>query len=116
MDTLSVAAQIIVTVIPIAGIVSSAGVIFFYIYYNHKQKMLMIEKGALKKVKFDLETFSLFTGMILFAIGLCLTIFFKIKEGVSYSLLSGIIPLSCGISLICYYCVRIFVNTKSDAE
>jgi hypothetical protein len=116
METLSVAAQVIVTIIPIAGIFMCGTVIFFYIFYNHKQKMLMIEKGISEKNKFDLDTFSLFTGLLLFAIGICLTIFFRMKEGMSYGLLSGIIPLSCGISLICYYCIHIFTNKKSDAE
>ncbi len=116
METLSVAAQIIVTIIPIVGIIMAGFVIFSYIYYNHKQKMLMIEKGTLKKIKFDLDIFSLFTGILLFTLGLCLTIFFQIKEGISYGLLSGIIPLSCGVSLICYYSIRVILNKKNNAE
>jgi hypothetical protein len=116
METPSVAAQIIITIIPIVGIIMGCLVIFSYIFYNHKQKMLMIEKGTLKKIKFDLDTFSLFTGMLLFTLGLCLTIFFRIKEGISYGLLSGIIPLSCGVSLMCYYSIRIILYKKSNAE
>ena len=112
METLSAAAQVIVTIIPIVGIVMGCTVIFFFLYYNHKQKMLMIEKGINRKVNFDLGIFSIFTGLLLFCIGLCLTIFFAIKEGISYSLLSGIIPLSCGVSLICYYILRIILNKK----
>jgi hypothetical protein len=112
MDSPSSAAQILITIIPIVGIVMGAFVLFSYIYYNHKQKILMIEKGIDKRISFDLDVFSLFTGLLLFSIGLCLTIFFRIKEGTGYGLLSGIIPLSCGISLLVYYMIRKFINKK----
>jgi hypothetical protein len=112
METPSAAAQVIVTIIPMVGIVMGSVVIFFYIFYNHKEKMLMIEKGINRKINFDLGIFSIFSGLILFCIGLCLTIFFAIKEGISYSLLSGIIPLSCGFSLISYYIIHIIFNKK----
>ena len=109
MNTPSAAAQILITIIPIAGIVAGAIVIFTYIYLNHKQKIIMIEKGINKKINFDLNVFSLFTGLILLSIGLCLTVFFSIKEGSSYSLLSGIIPLSCGAGLLIYYFLKKFL-------
>lgn len=116
IESPSTAAQIIVTIIPIVGIVMGAFVIFSYIYYNHKQKLAMIEKGITRKLNFDLDIFSLFTGLLLFSIGLFLTVFFIIKEGISYSLLSGFIPLSCGTSLLIYYILRIILNKKSNAE
>jgi hypothetical protein len=112
METPSAAAQIIVTIIPIVGIIMGSMVIYFYIYYNHKQKLLMIEKGIIKKKNFDLDIFSIFTGLLLFCIGLCLSIFFIVNEGISYGLLSGIIPFSCGVSLIVYYIIRMFINKK----
>ena len=116
IESPSTAAQIIVTIIPIVGIVMGALVIFSYIYYNHKQKLAMIEKGITRNLNFDLDVFSLFTGLLLFSFGLFLTIFFIIKEGMSYSLLSGIIPLSCGISLLIYYTIRIILNKKINAK
>jgi len=115
IESPSAAAQIIVTIIPIIGIVMGALVIFSYIYYNHKQKLVMIEKGITRKLNFDLDVFCLFTGLLLFSFGLFISIFFIIKEGISYSLLSGIIPFSCGIGLLIYYLIRIILNNKSDA-
>jgi len=112
METPSAAAQIIVTIIPIVGIIMGCLVIFSYIYYSYKQKILMIEKGLYKKINFDLNIFSIFTGLLLFCIGLCLTLFFILSEGISYGLLSGIIPFSCGLSLIVYYIIRIVTNKK----
>lgn len=103
----SAAAQIIVTIIPIVGIVLGCTVLFFYLLYSHREKMLMIEKGLIKKTNFDIDLFSLFAGLLLTGIGLCLTIFFQLKEGISYGTLSGIIPLACGLSLIVFYTIRI---------
>ena len=110
----STAAQVIVTVIPIVGIVMGSVVIFFYLLWNHKQKMLMIEKGIYKRADFDIDSFSVFSGLILLGIGITLVLFFIIKEGFSYSLLSGLIPLSLGISLLAYFVVRVRLLKNSN--
>jgi hypothetical protein len=115
MNTPSAAAQIIITVIPIVGIIMGGLVLLFYLYYGHREKMLMIEKGASRKINFDIRSFSMFAGILLFCIGLCLTLFFAVKEGVRYSLLSGIIPLSCGTGLIVFYVLYTILHRK-DAE
>ena len=50
----STAAEVIVTIIPIVGIVFGCLVIYFYLYWNHKQKLFMIEKdNALKLMEED---------------------------------------------------------------
>ncbi|MBN2040817.1 MAG: hypothetical protein JW864_12310 [Spirochaetes bacterium] len=116
VESPSAAAQIIVTIIPIVGIIMGALVLFSYIYYNYKQKLVMIEKGTFRKLNFDLDAFSLFTGLLLFIFGFFLTIFFLVKEGFGYSLLSGIIPLACGLSLLIYYIIRMILNKKANAE
>lgn len=103
----SAAAQIIVTIIPIVGIALGCTVLFFYLLYTHREKMLMIEKGLVRKSNFDIDLFSLFSGLLLTGIGSCLTIFFQLKEGVSYGTLSGIIPLACGVSLLAFYIIRL---------
>ena len=112
----STAAQVIVTVIPIVGIVFGCLVIFFYLFWNHKQKVLLIEKGLYKKIDFDLEAFSLFTGLLLSCIGGSLVGFFIVMEGFTYSVLSGLIPLSTGISLIIFFLVRINLKKKTDEK
>ncbi len=116
MESPSAASQVIVTIIPIVGIVMGSIVIFFYLYYHYKQKMLMIEKGIEAKVSFDFESFSLFSGLLLFSIGIFLSVFFLIKEGFGYSLLSGIIPLSSGLGFIAFYIVRIILNKTDNAK
>lgn len=110
--TPSAAAQILIAIIPTVGIVAGAVVIFFYLYWNNKQRMLLIEKNLIQKRSFDLVIFSILTGLILLGIGLSLTLFFFLKEGLSYSLLGGLIPLSIGISLIVFY--MMYRKTRSD--
>ena len=111
----SAAAQILISIIPIVGIVMGSVVVFFFLFWNHREKMLMIEKGIVKKNPiFDIESFSLLSGLLLFGIGLSITILFAIKEGASYSLLGGVIPLSIGLSLILYYIITRVRKIKND--
>lgn len=103
----SAAAQIIVTIIPIVGIVMGCTIFVLYIIFNYKQKKLMIEKGIYQRNVFDLDSFSLFTGLLVFCIGLSLMIFYLVKEGVSYGLLGGLIPLATGFALIVFFIIRL---------
>lgn len=112
----SAAAQVIVTVIPIVGIVMGCIVFYLYLYWNHKQKMHMIDKGIVRRNLFDLDSFSLFAGLVLLATGASLVVFFVIKEGFSYGVLSGLIPFSIGLSLIVFFIIRIKVFKRDDKE
>lgn len=102
----SQAAQIIITIIPIVGIVLGSIVIFFFLLWDYKQRMLMIEKGIYERRVFDWITASLLSGLLLFCVGLVLSVFFILKDGVSYGLLGGLIPLAIGLSLLVYYSIR----------
>ncbi len=102
----SKAAQVIVTIIPIVGILMGGMLIFFYLLWNHKQKILMIEKNIYKKYMFDYDSLSLFSGLILICTGAGLVFFFILMEGFSYHVLSGLIPLSIGISLTIFFIIR----------
>lgn len=106
----SAAAQVIVSIIPIVGIVAGSIVLFFYLLWYYKEKYLLIEKGLYHKKEFDAKIFSLFSGLVLFFIGLALIIFYSIKEGLSYSLLGGLIPFSVGISLLIFFIISLVLN------
>ena len=108
------AAQVIVTVIPIVGIVMGSIVIFFYLFWNHRQKMLLIEKNLYRRPDIDMNSFSLFAGLITSGVGVSLAVFYLIKEGISYGMLSGLIPLSVGISLILFFIVRIRMDKRDN--
>jgi len=111
----SAAAQILISIIPIVGIVMGSVVIFFFLFWNHREKMLMIEKGMEKKnTLFDVESFSLLAGLLLFGVGISITTLFAIKEGASYNLLGGVIPLSIGLSLILYFIITRVQKRNND--
>jgi len=102
----SAAAQVMITIIPIVGIVMGSIVIFFFFLWRHRQRMRMIERGLQPVALFDLETFSLFTGLLTTGVGVVLSVFFIVVEGGSYSLLGGLIPLGVGVSLLTFYAIR----------
>ena len=105
-QTSSAAAQIIVSVIPIVGIMMGAVVIFFYLLWSYKRTSLLIKAGLYQKNDFDLLSFSLLAGILLFCVGLTLTVFLAIFQGTGFGLMGGLIPLSIGIGLLIYYRIR----------
>ena len=102
----SSAAQVIISIIPIVGIVMGSVVVFFYLLWHHKRKTLMIKAGQFQRSNFDLLTFCLLSGLLLSSVGLALTIFLSIALGVNFGLLGGIIPLSVGIGFLAYYGIK----------
>ena len=99
----SAAAQIMITIIPIVGIVMGSIIIFFFLLWRHKQRMELIRQGKKPDDSIDLRSFTLLAGLIAGAVGFVLTVFILFKDGASYSLLGGLIPLSVGLSLAAYY-------------
>jgi hypothetical protein len=113
MDKLtSTAAQVIVSVIPIVGIVMGSVVVFFYLLWHHKRTSLLIHAGQYKEPVFDVLSFSLLAGLLLTSVGTGLTALLAITLGVSFGLLGGIIPLTIGVGLLTYYKIRIKTKKK----
>jgi hypothetical protein len=106
MDQLSYPAQVIIAIIPIVGIVMGSTVIFFYLLWNHRRKVLLIKAGHYTRPDFDLLSFSLLAGLLLSSVGLALTVFLGIAKGVNYALLGGLIPLALGIGLVAYFVIK----------
>ena len=105
-QTTSSAAQVIISIIPIVGIVMGSVVVFFYLLWNHKRRTLLIKAGQYQRPEFDLLSFSLLTGLLLGTVGLALTIFLAIALGINFGLLGGVIPLAVGIGLLAYYGIK----------
>jgi hypothetical protein len=103
---MSQAAQVIIAIIPIVGIVMGAVVVFFYLLWNHRRRVLLIKAGHYGRPDFDLLSFSLLGGLLLGSVGLALTVFLAIAIGAGFGLLGGIIPLSVGIGLLVYYGIK----------
>jgi hypothetical protein len=101
----SSAAQVIIAIIPIVGIVIGSTVAFFYLLWYHRRRVLLIKAGQYHKPDFDLLSFSLLTGLLLTSVGTGLTVFLVIV-GTGYGLLGGVIPLTTGIGLLAYYIIK----------
>ncbi|MDR0472947.1 MAG: hypothetical protein LBH43_04690 [Treponema sp.] len=106
MEQQSAAAQVIVSLIPIVGLVMGSTVAFFYLLWNHRRRTMLIKAGHFNPPKFDLLSFSLLAGLLLSAVGLAMTVFLAIAIGVSMGLLGGIIPLAAGVGLLAYYGIK----------
>ena len=106
MNGTSAAAQVIIAIIPIVGIVMGSAVIFFYLLWNHRRRTLLIKAGQYQKPEFNLFTFSLLSGLLLSTVGVALTTLLSIIERASYGLLGGIIPLAMGVGLLAFYIIK----------
>jgi hypothetical protein len=102
----SSASQVIIAIIPIVGIVMGSIVVFFYLLWHHRRRVLMIKAGQYQKPDFDLLSFSLLTGLLLLSVGISLTVFLTVLKNTGYGLLGGIIPLSMGVGLLIYYAIK----------
>ena len=101
------AAKVIIAIIPIVGIVMGSVVIFFYLLWNYRRRVMLIQAGHYAKPEFNLLSFSLLAGLLLSSVGIALTLFLSLAvDGVSYGLLGGIIPLSMGIGLLAFYLIK----------
>lgn len=96
------AAQVIISIIPIVGIVIGGTVIFFYLLWRHREIALQIKTGVTPK-KINLRLFSLLSGILLVCVGAVLSVIFFALAGVSYTLLGGLIPLALGIGFIVFF-------------
>lgn len=102
---ISRAAQVIIAIIPIVGIVMGSVVAFFYLLWYHRRRILLIKAGQYQRDKFDLMPFSLLTGLLLLSVGATLTVFLALMKA-GYGLLGGAIPLAIGAGLLAFYIIK----------
>lgn len=114
--TLSTAAQVLISLVPIIGIGFGAVILFFYILWKHHEVKLQIKTGTFVERKFNLKVFSLLAGLILTGIGLILTLVFVLVEGISYAMLGGLIPAVTGIAFLIFYKVYPNQNNENDTN
>ena len=105
-QTTSHAAQVIIAIIPIVGIIMGSVVVFFYLLWYHKRNTMLIQAGLYSRPLFDLLTFCLLTGLLLFSVGIALTVFMAVFRGMDFALLGGIIPLSLGTGSLIFYGIK----------
>ncbi|MBR1403891.1 MAG: hypothetical protein IJ558_06905 [Treponema sp.] len=109
----SPAAQVIIALIPIVGIVIGGIVIFFSLLWIHHETKQRIKAGDFTKKRFNSRAFTLLIGLLLTGLGIMLSVFFALLTGVSPALLGGLIPFTIGFCLLLFY--RIYA-WKDDAR
>lgn len=107
MNNLPAASQIIVSVIPVVGITLGAIVIFFYLLWSHKERMILMERGLWERPSFNLDTFCLLAGLLLTGVGVALTVVLALMSGLGYEVLGGAIPLAIGVACLVFYILRV---------
>ena len=99
----SPAAQVILSLIPIVGICMGGTIIFFALLWSHHETKQRIKTGDTKRAGYNFKAATLLIGLLLTGIGFMLTVFFAVFNGVSPSLLGGLIPFTTGICLLLFY-------------
>lgn len=106
MEQNSTSAQIILSIVPIVGIIAGSILLIFFIWWRYRIQKLIIESGNYQENFWkNIKIWSLLVGTVSTALGLPMTILFIIVDGVKYSLLGGLIPFSVGIGFIVFYVV-----------
>ncbi len=101
-QTLTPVAQIIISLIPITGIIFAFLLVFFAILYHHHENKLRILKNSYTPKTFNLKVFCQLTGLCLTFVGFVLSIMFFFITGISWGLLAGLLPLAVGLALLIF--------------
>lgn len=109
-------AQIIISLVPIVGIVMGAVILFFYVLWHHHEVKLQIKTGVFVPYKFDYKAISLLTGLLLVGVGFVITIVFFVLDRFSYSILCGLIPFAVGVCLLFFYKLYPGFHEKDKGE
>lgn len=98
------AAQVVLSLVPIIGILAGAVVLIIFIRYFFEMRRQMIQSGRMpgSSIRY-LRSIALLGGILSTAAGLPLTLLFLAIEGVAYPLLGGLIPLFAGIGLLVFF-------------
>ena len=100
---ISQVAQVIISIVPIVGITFAAIIVFFALLWKHRENKLKIMNGTFKEINFNLEIFSLFTGLCLLGVGVVITGIFLLLKPNSFGILGGLVTFSLGITLLIFY-------------
>lgn len=110
------AAQVIVSLIPIVGIVFGGLVLFFMLLWHHNEVKLQVKTGCFVPKAINGKAVSLLSGLLLTSVGLILSLVFAIIDGFSYTILGGLVPCVIGVSLLIFYRIypEFHKNDKND--
>ena len=103
----STVAEVLLNLTPIVALSLGGILLFFFLLWQYKLRRALIQSGqytafiSLKKIRILSVLFGI-NGILL---GSCLSLVFLLLNGINYSLLGGLIPLSLGFGMIIFYCI-----------
>lgn len=104
------AAAIIISIVPVLGVVLGAVLLFFFFLWQYRFRKELIKADQYHPRMWDhLRIISLLIGSISSFIGLPMFLLFYFIDGLAYSALGGLIPLSAGLGLLAFY----YISGKS---
>jgi hypothetical protein len=101
---LSETAQVIIAIVPLVSVIVLGILTFFFMLWDHQKRMIIIQKGGTPPSR-RIEDKLFLLGIVALFIGVGLTVFFIIYNGLSPSLLGGIIPTTAGLGIITAYVI-----------
>lgn len=101
---LSNTAQVIIAIVPLVSVIVLGILSFSFMLWDHQKRMMIIQKGGTPPSR-KINEKLLLLGIVALFIGVGLTVFFIIYNGLSTSLLGGIIPTTAGLGIITAYAV-----------
>ncbi len=100
----STTAQIILAIVPLVGIVAGSILLFFFLLWRYRIQREIIKSGHYEPQFWkNIRSWSLLIGTVATALGLPMTIFFIIIDGVSYASFGGLIPFSVGLGFLLFF-------------
>ncbi len=113
MDLVESISKIIISLIPITGIIIGGITIILFFKWYFEYKKYLIDSGKYQPFQIkDFRVFILLIGILSISAGLPLTIVFLYVSGISFPILGGLVPLFVGIGLIVFYILTIGKNLQ----
>ena len=98
---LSEAAQILFAAVPLVALAFLAVLMFFHLYWEHRRRMMIIEKGVSPPER-SMRDRLLLIGLLCLFVGLGLILFQVVIGTVQETALLGIVPACVGLAVLVY--------------
>ncbi len=109
----SIAVGILLTIIPIVGIVFGCSLLFFFFFWQHRRQMELIKRNQYLPPSYKhIKTLSLLMGILSVCTGMPVTTLLWVIDGLSYGLLGGLVPIFSGLGLILFAIMHQYDRTS----
>ena len=98
------AGDILLSLVPMIGIIFGTTLLFFYFYWQYQQKKELIRHDQYVPPGFDRwRSVCLLIGCLSSVIGMAMSVLFLLLSGISPALFGGLVPFAVGIGFLFFY-------------